>query len=112
MTQRYLAGFDRAEGVLYVGRAQEKAAVWRTQRSHNADGSSYAWLVKASTLVNYFYFFYCVDADFGPFFIKFCMYFPYTGKLCINGQYAETAAMPRCPPKRLCRRSLSLRDAA
>ena len=23
--------------------------------------------------------------DFGAFFIKFCSYFPYTGKLCING---------------------------
>jgi hypothetical protein len=31
------------------------------------------------------YYFYCVDQDFGPFFIKFCSYFPYNGKLCING---------------------------
>ena len=31
------------------------------------------------------YCFYCVDEDFGPFFIKFCSYFSYTGKLCING---------------------------
>jgi hypothetical protein len=84
VTQRYLAGFTGTEGVLYVGRAQEKATVWRTQRRYHADGSSYAWLVKTSALVNYFYF-YCVDADFGPFFIKFCTYFPYTGKLCING---------------------------
>src|SRR2546430_2127625 len=84
VTQRYLAGFTGTEGVLYAGRAQEKATVWRTQRRYHADGSSYAWLVKASALVNYFYF-YCVDADFGPFFIKFCTYFPYTAKLCING---------------------------
>jgi hypothetical protein len=26
-----------------------------------------------------------VDEDFGPFFIKFCSYFPYTAKLCLNG---------------------------
>ena len=26
-----------------------------------------------------------MDADFGPFFIKFSSYFPYTAKLCING---------------------------
>jgi hypothetical protein len=26
-----------------------------------------------------------VDADFGPFFLKFSTYFPYTAKLCING---------------------------
>jgi hypothetical protein len=28
---------------------------------------------------------YCVDRDFGPFFIKFCSYFPYNAKLCLNG---------------------------
>ena len=26
-----------------------------------------------------------MDEDFGPFFIKFCTYFPYTAKLCLNG---------------------------
>jgi hypothetical protein len=68
--------------VLYVGRAQEKAAVWSTQRRRNpATGQSCAWLVRSSALVNHFYF-YCVDDDFGPFFIKFCTYFPYTAKLC------------------------------
>jgi hypothetical protein len=35
-------------------------------------------------MVNQFYF-YCVDADFGPFFLKFSTYFPYNAKLCING---------------------------
>ena len=28
---------------------------------------------------------YCVDEDFGPFFLKFCSYFPFNAKLCING---------------------------
>ena len=37
-----------------------------------------------TAFINYFYF-YCVDEDFGPFFIKFGTYFPYTAKLCING---------------------------
>ena len=37
-------------------------------------------------MVNHFYF-YCVDEDFGPFFIKFCSYFPYNAKLCINGNH-------------------------
>ena len=31
------------------------------------------------------YYLYCLDADFGPFFIKFSSYFPYNAKLCING---------------------------
>jgi hypothetical protein len=85
ITQRFLAEFTAEEGVLYVGRAQEKSGVWRTQRRHNpATGGSYAWLVRSSAFINFFYF-YCVDADFGPFFLKFGTYFPYTAKLCING---------------------------
>ena len=35
-------------------------------------------------MINHYYL-YCVDRDFGPFFLKFCSYFPYTAKLCING---------------------------
>jgi hypothetical protein len=85
VTQQVLAGFTEDEGVLYVGRAQEKSGVWRTQRRHNrATGGSYAWLVRSTAFINFFYF-YCVDADFGPFFIKFSTYFPFTAKLCING---------------------------
>jgi hypothetical protein len=39
--------------------------------------------------VNHYYL-YCVDEDFGPFFLKFCSYFPYDAKLCINGhEYAK-----------------------
>jgi hypothetical protein len=85
VTQQILAGFTQPEGVLYVGRAQEKSGVWRTQRRHNpVTGGSYAWLVRSTAFINFFYF-YCVDADFGPFFIKFSTYFPFTAKLCING---------------------------
>mgnify|MGYP001599774113 CR=1 FL=1 len=39
----------------------------------------------SSTAIVNQYYFYCVDRDFGPFFIKFSSYFPYNGKLCING---------------------------
>jgi len=31
------------------------------------------------------YYIYAVDAEFGPFFLKFCSYFPYNAKLCLNG---------------------------
>jgi hypothetical protein len=85
VTQQVLAGFTEQEGVLYVGRAQEKSNVWRTQRRYNpVTGGSYAWLVRSTAFINFFYF-YCVDADFGPFFLKFSTYFPFTAKLCING---------------------------
>jgi hypothetical protein len=31
--------------------------------------------VESTAMVNHYYF-YCVDEDFGPFFLKFCSYFP------------------------------------
>lgn len=90
LTQRYLSEFDGTEGVLYIGRAQEKSRVVRTERRRNErTGMSYPWVVDGSAMVNHFYF-YCVDEDFGPFFLKFCSYFPYNAKLCINGnEYAK-----------------------
>jgi hypothetical protein len=75
---------DRTEGVLFIGRAQEKTALFRTEKRRNPEGRAYPWIVKTTGLVNHFYV-YAVDADFGPFFLKFCSYFPYNAKLCING---------------------------
>jgi hypothetical protein len=40
--------------------------------------------VRTTGVVNQFYA-YAVDEDFGPLFLKFCSYFPYNAKLCING---------------------------
>src|SRR4029078_367268 len=84
--QQFLARFTGTEGVLFLGRAQEKALVWRTQRRYNDAGEPYACLARSTAFSDYFYF-YCVDEDFGPFFIKFCTYFPYTAKLCLNGNH-------------------------
>lgn len=81
----YRARFASEEGVMFVGKAQEKATVFRTEkRRHPETGCRYPWIVRASALVNQYYF-YCVDRDFGPFFLKVCSYFPYNVKLCING---------------------------
>lgn len=81
----HLATFPHTEGVLFVGKAQEKTPVFRTEKRRNPEtGSTYPWIVKSTAMVNHYYF-YCVDEDFGPFFLKFCSYFPYTAKLCLNG---------------------------
>lgn len=84
----YLEVFKAAggiEGVLFIGKAQEKTRVFRTEKRRNpVTGMSYPWIVSATGVVNHFYI-YAVDADFGPFFVKFCSYFPYNAKLCING---------------------------
>jgi hypothetical protein len=86
IAHEYLARFAATEGVLFVGRAQEKTKLFRTEKRRDAGGDTYPWIVASTGLVNHFYF-YCVDDDFGPFFIKFCSYFPYNAKLCINGNH-------------------------
>jgi len=85
VAKEYLAEFPLEQGVLFIGKAQEKASVSRTEKRRNPEtGQTYPWLVRTTAYVNHYYF-YCVDRDFGPFFIKFCSYFPYNGKLCLNG---------------------------
>jgi hypothetical protein len=92
VAHEYLAAFEAAggtEGVLFVGRAQEKTSLFRTHRRHREDGSAYPWIARETGVVNQFYF-YCLDADFGPFFLKFCSYFPFNAKLCLNdNEYAK-----------------------
>jgi hypothetical protein len=82
--QQRLKKFKAAEGVVFVGVAQEKARVPRTVRKHFGQGGTIPWIDYTTAMVNVYYF-YCVDEDFGPFFLKFCSYFPYTAKLCLNG---------------------------
>ena len=54
-TQEYLRKCNGDEGVLYIGKAQEKARVLRTERRHNpATGGTYAWLVSSTAMVNHF----------------------------------------------------------
>ncbi len=85
VAHEFLAAFDQPEGVLFVGRAQEKTAVFRTEKRRNpATGATYPWIVRTTAMVNQFYV-YALDVDFGPFFLKFSSYFPYTAKLCVNG---------------------------
>ena len=86
VAHEHLARFIGTEGVLFVGRAQEKTPLFRTEKRRDGNGDCYPWIVKTTGLVNHFYF-YCYDDDFGPFFLKFCSYFPYNAKLCINGNH-------------------------
>src|SRR5512140_610233 len=73
------------EGIVFVGKAQEKTPVFGTEKRRNPDtGQKYPWIVRRTSMVNHFYF-YGLDSDFGPFFLKVCTYFPYNAKLCING---------------------------
>jgi hypothetical protein len=49
----HLAQFASREGVLFVGKAQEKTRVFRTQRRHNPEtGKPYPWLYRSTAMVN------------------------------------------------------------
>ena len=85
VAQEYLARCTGTTGVLFIGVAQEKARLPRTEsRRHAESGVRYPWVVETTGYVNYYYI-YAVDAEVGPFFLKFCSYFPYNGRLCLNG---------------------------
>ena len=86
----HLRKFRKDEGVVFVGKAQEKTPVFRTEKRRNPKtGQAYPWIVKSTAMVNHYYI-YAVDRDFGPFFLKFCNYFPFNAKLCLNGhEYAK-----------------------
>jgi hypothetical protein len=85
VTKDRLGTFTKREGVLYLGKAQEKSWTFGTEKRRNPKtGQTFPWLVRKTAMVIQYYW-YCVDEDFGPFFIKFGSYFPYPAKLCING---------------------------
>ncbi|MGH2397660.1 MAG: hypothetical protein ACRDFW_11885 [bacterium] len=83
VAKQYLATFEGDEGVLFVGKTQEKASVFRTEKRRDATGT-YPWIIRSTAMVNHYYV-YILDRDFGPLFLKFCSYFPYPVKLCLNG---------------------------
>ena len=72
----HLRRFAHEEGVVFIGKAQENTPVFRTERRRSpTTGRPYPWIVRRSAMVNNYYI-YAVDRDFGPFFLKFCSYFP------------------------------------
>lgn len=92
----HLARFQGEEGILFIGKAQEKTSVFRTQKRRNPEtGRSYPWIVRSTALVNQYYI-YAVDRDFGPFFLKFSSYFPYNARLCLNGHEYAKRQLAQC----------------
>jgi hypothetical protein len=72
-------------GVVAIGVAQEFQNVFTAtkRRSDPASAPQFSFR-KEDRRVSCFYF-YVWDADFGPGFIKLCSYFPYPGKVWVNG---------------------------
>ena len=55
VAQQYLASFKGEEGVLFVGKAQEKASVFRTEKRRDADGKRYPWIIRSTAMPNHYY---------------------------------------------------------
>jgi hypothetical protein len=71
-------------GVAAIGVAQEFQRVWTAVQGKTSTGTPRWSFYKADRRVTCYYF-YLWDTDFGPAFIKICAYFPYPGKVWING---------------------------
>jgi hypothetical protein len=72
-------------GVVAIGVAQEFQNVccgWK--RNTTTPGAVSFAFAKADRRVTVYYF-YVLDRDFGPGFIKLCSYFPYPAKVWVNG---------------------------
>jgi hypothetical protein len=80
----YLAGFSGPEGLLFIGKAQEKCRVMATEKRTDQSGVACPWIVQTTRVVNQIDL-YVLDDDFRPLFIELGSYFPYTGRACING---------------------------
>jgi hypothetical protein len=71
------------------------SASWRSSRPRRSSGSSTPSTARSSPGSHFefpkaerrvgVYYFYILDPDFGPSFIKFCTYFPYPAKVWCNG---------------------------
>jgi len=52
----HLRRFTAEEGVVFIGKAQERASVFRTQkRRRPGTGRAYPWIVKSTAMVNHYY---------------------------------------------------------
>ena len=80
---------DRAQhegrfGVVAIVQAQEFQWVFSGKRVAGCNGGSFVAFKKEERRVGTYYF-YVLDPEFGPGFIKLCTYFPYPGKVWLNG---------------------------
>ena len=90
VAQGCLAGRSGGDQIVFAGVAKDKDRVWRTSRRRDpVTGKRYPWLYRDQAMAGHWYF-HGFGADFGPFFVKFCGYFPDTGQISVNGhQYAQ-----------------------
>lgn len=84
VAKKEFAAFKGEEGVVFIGVAQERASAFRSTKEKRGDGYVRFNFYRGAVSVNHYYF-YILDRDFGPAFIKLCSYFPFTGRVWLNG---------------------------
>ncbi|MGB8648842.1 MAG: hypothetical protein WCF84_26635 [Anaerolineae bacterium] len=75
--------FKPAEGVVFIGVAQEQVQGFKAHRE--TKGRLVRFQFSRQWVYVKVYYFYLQDAEFGPGFIKIATYAPYPVKVCLNG---------------------------
>jgi hypothetical protein len=96
IAQRYFARFRGHEGVVFIGVSQECSNVFRAKPHRRKNGSvaAFEFFRTTAAAVNQYYF-YVLDPQWGPAFVKFGSYAPFTGRVCLNGHEWAKCQMRR-----------------
>jgi hypothetical protein len=79
----HLAKLDKPNGVVLIGKAQEKALGYTARRK---DHGTKVWFDYSRHEVRVTYYYFCIlDEEFGLFFTKVCTYLPFNVTVCFNG---------------------------
>jgi hypothetical protein len=78
------ARFTKAEGVVFIGVAQERASAFKARKLTGNEPGVHFELSRQSVAVNHYHF-YVQDREWGPAFVKVGTYLPYPVRVCLNG---------------------------
>ena len=72
-------------GVVFIGTAQERAHSYRGVRAATRTPGAVSFDFKRTQVLVSWIYFYLIDPECGPCFIKLCTYAPFTGRFYVNG---------------------------
>jgi len=75
--------FEHPSGLVFVGVAQERQSAFGARKVQQTGRIDFEWSRQSSYVNQYYY--YILDEQWGPAFIKVGSYLPYPVKLCLNG---------------------------
>ena len=78
------ARFTAAEGVVFIGVAQERASAFKARKLTGNERGVLFEFSRQSVFVNHYYF-YVQDREWGPAFVKVGTYLPHPVRVCLNG---------------------------